>query len=443
MNLITLRRRIVIAAVLCAVLVVGTVLSAIGYVVKRAHDGSSADLDALLADLSARGEPVAFDDLVGPPLAEEDDGAPILREAWAWLDESAPPRDEWPTSWKYDQGEFDALPEAERAREVAFVALVEPFLVLVYDAVERPGIRVWDRRMSLLAPDPTIGRVQTTQRFLIAALRVSATPDERLRALRASGLFGAHLERPTDQLSTLVVVAVIDSAVLSLRESLEGALMRAADARVALDDLLQCDIRSRVDWGLRCERVHVIAIVRTMVGDEKTVPEYDGPIVTGWMAGLTRSSLTEFVVASQELLDAAHDRWSDLGRATVVLAQRMDSGLPRRDPGGGLTHASAVLAPLIIAKGAQVAATQSLARLSLAAVAHYEVSGAWPESLQEIDVPAEVRSDPLSDAPFLFERLPDGIRLSSPGLVDADAWGARNVADNDPQKDGLVWTLRR
>ena len=77
-----------------------------------------------------------------------------------------------------------------------------------------------------------------------------------------------------------------------------------------------------------------------------------------------------------------------------------------------------------------------------AALERFEATGAWPGSLEAIDVDPATRIDPLSDAPFVFERLADGIRLSSPGHQDPEAWGKR-VDENDPAADGLVWTLRR
>jgi len=436
-----LRERIILAALLGAVLVLGAVLTTGGYFANRVHDGTSANLDALLADLRARGEPVALEDMSGPPLAEADDGAPLLREAWESLDTNAP-ESERPTAWMYDQAEFDALPEDERARRIAFVATMEPFLSRVREAVERPEVRVWGRPLNILSTDDDIPRIQATQRLLTAALHVCKTPDERVRDLRAYGLLGARLERPHRLIQSLVAIVVTNSALHALRECLERSLVPAETTREALEPLLATDVRARTDRALRAARVKSIAIVRTMVGDEVSVPEYDGPIVQGWMGALGRSSLAEFITEVQEILEAAPARWSDLGRATVALEERMHPDIWRRDPGGGVTSPATLLMQRVVAKAAKVAATQSLARLSIAALVHFDASGEWPGSLDEIDVNAEHRIDPLTDQPLVFERLPDGIRLSSPGYQDREAWGTR-VEKNDPEAAGLVWTLRR
>lgn len=446
----TTGRKIAVALVAFAIAVATLLVFVVVHVLGSVHDGERVQFDALLADLAARGEPVFPGDLAGPAVEPGDDGAPLIREAWAWLDEHAPPADERPTTWELDTDAWEALSEEERARHAGFVRSLQPYLDLVRAGTERPVLRLFDRPEDFGFDErtaKTVGGVQWTMRLLDASARVAQDPDARLRDLRARGLLGARLERHGSALTALIAVVTQMAALGRLREYLEHDLVDAASAVEMLAPVLRSDVRSQVRVGIRAERTLAIGLVRTAVGDAPATSAYSGPTVDGWMAALSRDSVGDFALEVQVILDEDTGAWSDLGRRLVRLPERTQPRPHTRpwsmNPGRAVAGASAILLPKLAATGARTTALQRLALLSLTAVRAHEVDGIWPGSLDEIDVPAATRIDPFTDRPFVFERLPDGVRISSPGPVDVDVWRSEAVERNLPSEDGLVWTLRR
>ncbi len=444
------RRTVVVALVVFAIAVATVLVFVVVHVLGSVYDGERGRFDAILSDLAARGEPVFPGDLAGPAVEPADDGAPLLREAWAWLDEHAPPAEERPGTWELDLDAWGALSDEERARHAGFVGWLQPYLDLVRAGTERPVLRLFDRPKEFGFGErttETVEGVQSTHRLLSASVVVADDSDSRLRAMRALGLLGARLERHESAVITLIAVVLQHGPLERLREHVERDLVDAASAVEVLAPVLRSDVRSQVLAGVRASRVSAIGMLRTTVGDAPDTWGHDGPTVDGWTAALSRDAVADFALDVQAILDANPDTWSDLARRLSGLSDRAYPRWRTRpwelNPGQALAGGHAVLLPKLATQGARSSALHSLARLSLAAVSAFDRTGVWPASLDEIGVPDGVRIDPFTDRPFGFERLSDGVRISSAGPVDADVWGSKAVERNSPSEWGLVWTLRR
>ena len=231
-------------------------------------------------------------------------------------------------------------------------------------------------------------------------------------------------------------------SVRELRSQLELGRVDATAARRALEPVLGFDARAALRGSLRADRVSIVTMGRRFAGDDPgPLPvEFDAP---AWANALGRRALARFALDVQVVLDLDRPTWRELGARLPPWRRPGPILLVIEGWGAPLVNTTRILFPRVLLTAARLAATQSLVRLSLAAVEQFDSTGAWPESLEDIEVDPAHRIDPFTDWPFEFERLPDGIRISSSGPDDVAVWGERVVERNDPQADGLVWTLRR
>ena len=410
--------------------------------------GTREEWEAVIAELRAQGEPVTVADLAGEPPPEDDNGAPLLRDAWKWADANLPSPDEWPPGDAVVDDEW-GNPVPARPDEVrAFAATLGPFLARVDAALARP--RLWlpppaEPRADTLADDEeVIRRFQHTTRAGLAALAAAATPTERVDGEHRLLALASRTEGVTTvRTMVAVAVAIAHGALIDLRRGLARGELDPAEARERLDGLLATPWLPRIRDVVRSERVSFIWTHRALLGEIEVPPGYDAelddlrfatspPVARRHLYG----SATRGCRGMQGLLD--------LPLESHLQHRRDFDRVTARWGGERLAEITTlVVFPEVHGRLTRADAASRLARLTLALAEHRRLHGEWPASLEALAplFPAGIPADPFSDAPFRYERTDGGVRVSSAGPGADPIWGEAD--DEGARRErGLVWELR-
>ncbi len=404
--------------------------------------GTPAEWAAAIDELRARDEPVELADVAGEPPPAEDDGAPLLREAWAWADANLPPRDEWP--WPEAEGVAaedewgNAVPS--RPDEIrAFAARLGPYLELVDAALARR--RLWlPPPDEPLAGDDVVPRLQLTQRALWIAGRADDDPDARLVAVHRLFELSSRIEHH-HTIRSMVAYAIAMGAAIELRRRLAAGEVDAAETRRRLDHHLTVEWLPRLRDVIRFERTGFIWTHQVFLGEvEATLPvdfgDIEGlknsPAARGWYYG----SGTRGVRGMQSILDLPLD--------SHVQHRRDFERASRAWRDEAIAATTFVVFPDLHVRFTRADAVNRLARIALALAEHRRTHGSWPGSLDALAplfADGVVPIDPWSDRPFVYQRLDDRVRVSSPGPAADPVWG-ETYDESQLREYGLVWELR-
>ena len=427
-----MRRSLTLTLVLgLAVLVTGAVW--------RARRAPLARLDAFVAELRARGEPVNLDDVVAPPSPGETNGAGEIDAALSWLDANAAP--DWQEHvvgpWSDEPGNrFYLAPAAELERLREQLAQFEPFFELVDAAASRDVI--W---WSPPDPDPTTGErsnsvVEMIVRvFQLVSARVHSCTDdaERLAALEVHFRVATRL-RPTDGIAFLSRWIGLESAVESLRRGVETGVVDPRAARTRLDALLVHEPLEELPLLLRVERAFLIGVVSHVVDGSHPVfaggPPLDElrdaveSVLGGRMPATRRAAGGALVDAIEDLTWAAELQPTRDGD----YADWLDRHLGDDD---------LLFGRLFVQRCRQTQATLDLARAALAACEFRADAAHWPKTLDDLEplLGVSLDANPHSRGPYELS--------SSGGVLQLDGrTPEQKLAPAATEGTPLRWTLR-
>ncbi len=426
--------------------------------------GSRATLDARIAELEARGEPMSRA-AAGGELVPEDDGLALLLAAQVWLDDEGLDPRSFDAYDAYDvpPGLPVELAEDQRTALRTLVRDAAPYYRMLDAALERPSLRLHAVKGDTHLDDwleGAVPAVQSAHRMLF--LRWLAVPESRmgtglsastavrLEILSTQHTLGNRIDARGGALIHLVGVVVECGALNQLRLHVESGELDWESSAEVRSALLTPRGFDRTAAAMRAERANMLAIVRIMIGDipgdfgtAEPIPRLseDGvigiPLVRAW-----RRALLELVDDLQTILDARDLTWRERAELIAPIGRPRYQELSLR--GDALTDLPRVILPSIHAPAARGDALRALALVSLRVRAHRDAHREWPVDLAAVERAAAVTLplDPFTDRPFSFERVGDTVQIASPGPCDSAVWGAATVERNDPVEDGLVWTLR-
>lgn len=217
-------------------------------------------LKAALDDIRAKGEPLTMDEILGPPVPDDENAAPIYERVFRDL--RSPELDSDISAillfWekKADERDWEQTREALKG--------IEGIIAMIEDALARPGCRFpTDAGNPSMPPMPPDGHF-SHMRALLRVLRVRAManahsgdlPTAVHTAELMSGLcrhFGSSISHSLIGLLVYIALINIASATVSAIAGCEG--LAEDDAKRLYDPLSEIDLRSAYVGALLGERV--------------------------------------------------------------------------------------------------------------------------------------------------------------------------------------------
>jgi len=398
----------------------------------------------MVARMRAAGEAVDYDDLRGKDVPPEENGAADLLAACAWLDGNMPPEKEWtaPGPWNVNSTpDWRDHATPEQIEDVAKLAdRLAPFLELAEKAASKPHIQFADRPRDVFgfADEGHISKLQRIHRVLCASMEGARDPSRRIDAIVCVATLARHIDAASS-MDRMVALAYAASAVFQARTGVENGSLDPAAVRSRLGPLLRDEWLALTPRIVRAERVLFIQTYRAMI--EGKVPRPSHPWLERLLFRMSGRESHELdigmareVVSICEHLRAAESL--PVGRYTNY-AKAM-SQLTRHDE---MSEGSVIVLPVALQHFGRFDAEQRIARVALAVAEHRATHGNFPASLDELKwaFPDGVPFDPFTDAPFVYEKTPTGVRIASAG----------RVADGPPIDEAtrrercLVWELKR
>jgi hypothetical protein len=388
-------------------------------------------IEAHVAALREAGEPTEPEDILGPPVPDEENAADIFLKASRWYE-----------AHLADEPETDMWPEKredwtkENWREMAaWVETCRPFLDLIRKGVARPHVRLSDRWPPWIkAADENMAVLQVLTNaakvLMPAALLHLDDPDGTERATRSLILLLDVADHAPggDTIFQILRMAVYHCAAETLEKLARKPGFDAAQARVLLRDRLGVvEDREPLRHALRGERVAWIWMLRHL--DEPL--SHSRP----WHSA-GHGPWIESAFVWRDALPCL-DRMAGLLKALDLPDHELMAALtatPPREPAWLDNRSVMILAsdkhPTVIAsRRLRTVALTRLARIGLALLEHRQETDTWPKSLDELAERMEkgVPLDPYTGTPFLYERDGKTVRLISAG-------------DEEPR---LSWELKR
>jgi hypothetical protein len=391
------------------------------------------------AAMRAAHEPLTLEAVVGRMPAASENAASGIKQAVKSVEATLGTSSQWPVDFGWGGREPPQLSAANRSSVEQFVRRLRPFREGVETALARPRCRFSDAR-SRSAHE----RMRTQEPLWQAMVLLRAVAwcgddsNERLDACRVWARVIARLEPVSSSDDQFISDEMLACLVTIQREVGDGA-WDVRRVRRHMDDVLA------VPWLDRVKMQYVLCregVVR------QEVESLDADSEMGFAAKLDRRwrSLT----GGQQSYDERNRRSTD-EVLTIAEALREAATVPA-DPYP--RHVAAVRA-IIAARGAprwiecipsvdMYAQTETrcrLARIALAAAEHRATRGDFPASLDDLKwaFPDGIPLDPFTNAPFVYTRTDDGIRIASPGRLADEA----PVDDATLRELFLVWEMKR
>ncbi len=394
---------------------------------------SPAPFHRYVAELRAAGQPTTFAELWGPMPPDSENGAIELRAALVECERIAGPARSWQVSdiWalgRGDDGPWQLTVTPTQLRDIAAqLAPLDPVFDLLRRASRKPCLAVDPPAptTSIHAIDPLI-RDALDAAVLFEAQAVAGTsPEARLDAIECELALARMLQGSPGR--ERIGVSMTHKALRGLIRTVESGTLEPKVARARLEPLLSTgDVLGRLPGIARSHRVTHIEVFQSVL-DGRTDPAYLGVLMAHMKS--------EDGGVIEMIDDAIHNqRWSIRSPSERIKACRITERVEVLDTSSYPRVAEAMDAELAaVARGwvpllaadalsrvalsaARTDSALRLARIALAAAEHRETRGAWPSSLADLAwaFPDGLPLDRVTDAPFVYERLPDGgVRLAS------------------------------
>lgn len=408
--------------------------------------------DDEVARLRAEGYATSQAEWLGPSVPAEENGAPEIDAADAWL--TAELGTQWERTtvgpWRIDRDPWwkDATPE-EVADTQAFLVRAEPYFRRVAAAARRPHVR-WEPGSSPF--DWTANsapRLQRLTRMCSAAARFSSDPARRLESVATGLRIAALPNRRVVGDEAWVRQSCARSALEDLRYCVESGAISATDAARTLQevplprfaDRYADTLRAYVAAWASVEPAWFLAPLTRRMGYLKPYPGH-GPVpvplrhgdIVGMGIPPIPSSLLEWTwYGASDLLRGFRAACAVRGAKPSDIRAALR---PLQTPHDCNDHCEPIpIAVDTLRASTRLDASAGLTRIALAARRVRETTGRWPATLA--DVGADLPLDPFSDGPFSYEVVDDSIRVTSRGAFAPDA----SPHDEALLDNGLVWVL--
>jgi len=351
-----------------------------------------AEFEARVAALKAAGEPVAWEDLLPPPVPPDQDAAPLLRRADE-VHEGNDPWDDLAQEWKEWTPEMWEEVRAYVARNVEYGRLLE-------EAAARPECRPPLELENGWPREPLIHTLQQAAEFLRYRALLEAhdgDPAAALRTLQVLFRLGRHAPAHT-LIGMLVGMTVESYAVHVLFELAEQPGVPAAYARAIFDGLLSARSATDLRDVMRGERVGAIEVVGRLLRGEPMAPVLGGDdLPTPLLGPLLWDDAILLLDDAERMIAIVGWQYPAAESAARDLAREVEERDRWRHP---LSPLWAVLAQKIVYAGAAHDARMRGARIALALLEARTKDGAWPATLYDL-TPGFVDATPVD--PFTSE----------------------------------------
>jgi hypothetical protein len=416
------------------------VLAAGGYAFFRASSGKR--VQSALERLKASGAPTTWEEVIPPPVPDEENAAVMYQEAFAALALPDPAQDAI-----VDYAFAPTREERQAHEEAAREALGHNAEALSYlrKAAARPKCRFdrdWGNPSAMLYP--ALSRMKQLSRLVCAQAMLQADDGDLPGALETWSLnldFVNHLESDPMLLAHLTRVAIIAVADAALRPLLQQGRPRPEDCRRLADALAKVNLRAAFIKALEAERVWSLIMLDEAYRDPKAMAKQFGGTWLGYRmlrptdeAALLRYWERVIALAGKpyrEIVDEYDEVIDEVPERAVVAA----SYAPVYKRGRSAIEAGLAYAGLM--------------RTGLGLAAYRARHGEYPGSLDRLRkaLQWEVPEDPLSGRDFIYRREGVGYLLYSLGR-DLDDDGGREFTkgrydmDKGPDRD-IVWRVER
>lgn len=429
---------------------------------------AGAELRRALAALEAKGAPMTIAQFRPPAVPEADNAAPLLNRAFLRMaggrTEFQPlnePFEELSKVWNNSTNLFEQLhPDAALAADVKAKLAAPPVaevLALLREAAARPGCTFdlkYEQGAALLLPHMSPSR--NAVRLLCMTAWTKAR-DGDLRAAMNDLRAGLALSRMVAEDRVLISVLVSYAGIQTVLDTLPHVLAAAPAGAVTADDLdgLAAEL-ARMREGFKPALVHCLDGERIALGGWAFEGILKGTLNGGVLAGsagetpaaramlwgyanpfrpLFKSDYAHYVTVLGEMREIAGKPFDP---AAVASIERRCEGAPRW----------AILSRLIMpalgrvfVKAAEMECTLDAARVGLALEKHRMSKGAYPASLEELQLPGGVPADPFTGKPLVYRPTAGGVRVYGLAENAKDDGGRSRAVDNKDYDVG--WEMRR
>jgi len=411
---------------------------------------------AYLEERHAAGLPTSYAELEGEPPPDSDNGAPALDAAVKKLMQEHGPT----SSWKYSA--FDVAFEvpdgapwpdfltAEQTTEIGRVVAAFGAWSQERDAaLSKPRMRLPPRADPSGVPMDEVVRVlQNASRIIGMQASAAADPAARLAACRALLVMG-HRGGDGQVIRRLAAMSCATSGAHCLRHGIEIGAFDPSAARAACDELLRTAFVDDVRRAMKTFAVEIIEQYRAIVeGRAATTSDR----LKGWAWAEHRfDKLWASIRGKPRQLDPERG----MARTIVEVCRGLDAAadadasmLTSQPASWRLAHGDVLrlcemdnVVAKVMRSARRTDAVARLARVGMAVAEFRAQHGDFPSSLDELK-PAfadGVPLDPFTDAPFVYEKTPTGVRVASAARGQDDP----PIEGTTPRMMGLVWELKR
>lgn len=437
---------------------------AIAWTIWNARAG--AELRRALAALEAKGAPMTVTQFRPPAVPEADNAAPLLNRAFLQMaggrTEFQPlddPFEALSEVWKGSTNLFEQLlTDAALAADVKAKLAAPPVaevLGLLREAAARPGCNFalkYEQGAALLLPhvSPTRNAVRLLCLNAWAEARDGDLP-AAMMDLRA----GLVLSRMVAEDRVLISVLIAFAGTQHVLDALPHVLAAAPAGTVTADglDSLAGDL-ARMREGFKPMLVHCLDGERIALGgwafegilngtldpksDLSVTGDESRPLLWAYVnpfRPLFKQDYAFYVTILGEMREVAGKPFDSAAVASIA---RRCEGVPR-----WAILSSLVMPALdsVFMKAAEMECTIDAARVGLALEKHRLANGAYPASLDELNLPGGVPADPFTAKPLIYKPTASGAQVYGFAKNAKDDGGRRRADDNKDYDVG--WEMRR
>lgn len=450
------------ARIALTLFVVLLLVPAIAWTIWNARAG--AELRRALGVIEAKGWPTTIGQFRPPAVPDAENAAPLLNRAFLQmaggrtefqpLDE---PFEELSKVWKgstnlFAQLHTDAALAADVKAKLAAPPVAE-VLGLLREASARPGCNFdlkYEQGAALLLPHMAPSR--NAVRMLCLGAWVKARDGDlpaAMKDLRA----GLVLSRMVAEDRVLISVLIAFAGTQHVLDALPHILAAAPAGAVTADDLdgLAGEL-ARAREGFKPALVHCLDGERIALGGWAFEGVLNGTLNMDGLGGLPvpRGMLWAYANPLRPLFKQDYAFY-----VTILGEMREVAGKPF-DPAtaGAIARRVesvprwAILSSLVMpaldsvfVKAAEMECTLDAARVGLALEKHRLANGAYPASLEELQLPGGVPTDPFTAKPLIYKPTAAGVQVYGFAKNAKDDGGQRRTVDNKDYDVG--WEMRR
>jgi len=220
--------------------------------------------EAEVAAIKAKGEPTTIEELIGDPIPDAENGAPIYEKVFALMD-----------SGRYDaprkaleEFAYSASPDPQlQAKARQALTQMQPVLDLVEEAASRPKCRFSEDRSLMLSPENA--RLRSIARLISETTKLCELEGRANDAVRYARLGFLHANSRKDQptiMDVLVLETILQVASSAMRNAFRQVDVSEQQAESIFDVLADIDMDAEYATAFRGERIILLEQAASMPG---------------------------------------------------------------------------------------------------------------------------------------------------------------------------------